>query len=246
MRFRVRAAAQGQLGARSGSRSVYSGGLAGQLQGRLQRPVRAHLLHQRRFQRLTSGSTPTTRRTGWCGIATNLLGSFDGARSCISTPGSTGPSATSRNCGSSCRRSRWTRRCARPIVVDRAETPWSVPTESTISACEPRLPDPLPVRTGAAVLSVRRLWPWRLSIRESVSEDTGQAAARQFRSARRRAAAGEVQLPLRMKTARLRRAAAAPNKPKPRRPSVAGSGTEVEGRTLQVSVPLIQPYTSVS
>src|SRR3546814_1179056 len=65
-----------------------------------------------------------------------------------------------------------------------------------LQRAQPRLPDPLPLRTGAAVLPVRGLRPRRLP-RGQLFGRPLRRTARQLRPARRRATAGEVELQVR-------------------------------------------------
>src|SRR5690606_31636126 len=78
--------------------------------------------------------TPRARRSGWCGSTTTCWGPATSVRWSW-TPASTGPSATARNCGSSCRRSAWTRGCARPGGWTPTGLRWRWTSRCRTSAC---------------------------------------------------------------------------------------------------------------
>ena len=169
----------------------------GQQQGGLHRECRADLLHQRCVQRLRRPVCATARRTGWSGSSDNLIGSFDEHRDGLRrglnwTIGSKQELRVKLQAiGLEARTAAGVpRRCRRQRRAERR-------AGRRHQRAQPRLPDPLSLRARAAVLSIRGVRPRRLSTRSRPPTEHGQPAARQLPAARRRAAAGEVQLPVR-------------------------------------------------
>ena len=130
---RVRTAAQGRLGARSGN-AVVQRRAGGQFQDRLQPPVLAHLLHQRCLQPDRGHLCRPHAGLAGVGSREEPAGQLRWPRSAPQCGTRLDHQQQAGTAGQAAGDRGWTRRCARPMSSIRLETQWSVPCRSMISA----------------------------------------------------------------------------------------------------------------
>ena len=141
---------------------LFSGGLAGNRQGRLQHRGRAHLLHQRRVQRVRR--CVREPHAGLAGVAAGQSHrQFRRPRSAVSTPASTGPSSNRQELRLRLQAIGLDAGVRQAYRVDAGrQRDRERRAGRRLQRAQPGLPDPLSVRARAAVVSVRRVRPRRL------------------------------------------------------------------------------------